>query len=79
MLPKFASCFATPGIVIKKLKIDVSALLGLGKVGAYTGCCKTTGKLWQHINETLYGVFLVFWGSFDCQIWAIFHFGTLWA
>ena len=45
----------------------------------YTGCCKTTGKLWQHITETLYGVFLVFLGSFDCQIWAIFHFGTLWA
>ena len=44
-----------------------------------TGCCKTTGKLWQHITETLYGVFLVFLGSFDCQIWAIFHFGTLWA
>ena len=45
----------------------------------HTGCCKTTGKLWQHITETLYGVFLVFLGSFDCQIWAIFHFGTLWA
>ena len=44
-----------------------------------TGCCKTTGKLWQHITETLYGVFLVFLGSYDCQIWAIFHFGTLWA
>ena len=43
----------------------------------YTGCCKTTGKLWQHITETLYGVFLVFLGSLDCQIWAIFHFGTL--
>ena len=26
----------------------------------YTGCCKTTGKLWQHITETLYGFFLVF-------------------
>ena len=44
-----------------------------------TGCCKTTGKLWQHITETLCGVFLVFLGSFECQIWAIFHFGTLWA
>ena len=44
-----------------------------------SGCCKTTGKLWQQITETLYGVFLVFLGSFDCQIWAIFHFGTLWA
>ena len=46
---------------------------------SHTGCCKTTGKLWQHITETLNGVFLVFLGSFDCQIWAIFHFGTLWA
>ena len=43
-----------------------------------TGCCKTTGKLWQHVTETLYGVFLLFLCSFDCQIWAIFHFGTLW-
>ena len=45
----------------------------------YTGCCKTTGKLWKYITETLYGVFFVFLGSYDCQIWAIFHFGTLWA
>ena len=44
-----------------------------------TGCCKTSVKLWEHIIETLYGVFFVFLGSFDCQIWAIFHFGTLWA
>ena len=44
-----------------------------------TGCCKTTGKVWKHITETLYGVFLVFLGSYDCQIWGIFHFGTLWA
>ena len=43
-----------------------------------TGCCKTSGKLWKHIIETLYGVFFVFLGPFDCQIWAIFHFGTLW-
>ena len=45
----------------------------------HTGCCKTSVKLWKHITETLYGVFFVFLGSFDCQIWAIFHFGTLWA
>ena len=45
----------------------------------YTGCCKTSVKLWKHITETLYGVFLVFLGSYDCQLWAIFHFGTLWA
>ena len=44
-----------------------------------TGCCKTSVKLWNHITETLYGVFLVFLGSYDCQLWAIFHFGTLWA
>ena len=44
-----------------------------------TGCCKTSGKLWKHIFETLYGVFFVFLGSFDCQIWEIFHFATLWA
>ena len=44
----------------------------------FFGCCKTTGKLWQHITETLYGVFLLVLFSFDCQIWAIFHFGTLW-
>ena len=44
-----------------------------------TGCCKTSGKLRKHITETLYGVFFVFLGSYDCQIWAIFHFGTLWA
>ena len=43
-----------------------------------TGCCKTSVKLWKHITETLYGVFFVFLSSFDCQIWAIFHFGTLW-
>ena len=45
----------------------------------HTGCCKTSVKLWKHITETLYGVFFVFLGSFDCQIWAIFHFGTVWA
>ena len=45
----------------------------------YTRCCKTSVKLWKHISETLYGVFFVFLGSFDCPIWAIFHFGTLWA
>ena len=41
-------------------------------------CCKASVKLWKHITETLYGVFFVFLSSFDCQIWAIFHFGTLW-
>ena len=54
-------------------------IVEIGCVICYTGCCKTTGKLWQHITETLFGVFLLFLGSFDCQIWAIFHFGTLWA
>ena len=44
-----------------------------------TGCCKTSVKLWKHITETFYGVFLVFLGFYDCQLWAIFHFGTLWA
>ena len=44
-----------------------------------TGCFKTSCKLRKHITETLYGVFFVFLGSYDCQIWAIFHFGTLWA
>ena len=43
-----------------------------------TGCCKTSVKLWKNITETLYGVFIVFLGSVDCQIWAIFHFSTLW-
>ena len=44
-----------------------------------TRCCKTSVKLWKHITETFYGVFLVFLGFYDCQLWAIFHFGTLWA
>ena len=30
------------------------------RASRYTGCCKTTGKLWQHITESLYGVFLLF-------------------
>ena len=54
-------------------------LLNFEKTEKYTGCCKTSGKLRKHITETLYGVFFVFLGSYDCQIWAIFHFGTLWA
>ena len=64
-----------------KVLIDNRVLLCTFKRSAreHSGCCKTAGKLWQHITETLYGVFLVFLGSFDCQKWAIFHFGTLWA
>ena len=48
-------------------------------LGIYTGCCKTSAKLWKHITETFYGVFLVFLGFYDCQLWAIFHFGTFYA
>ena len=42
-----------------------------------TGCCKTSVKLWKHLTKTLYEAFFMFLGSFDCQIWAIFPFGTL--
>ena len=63
-----------PWVTIGNLRVTMGHLT----VVHNTGCCKTTGKLWQHITETLYGVFLLFLCSFDCQIWAIFHFGSLW-
>ena len=44
-----------------------------------TGCCKTSGQLWKPIADAFFEVFLMFLGSFDCQLWAIFHFGTLYA
>ena len=78
------SSFKVPscGFTVKNLwRHHAICHLGNGQLSIciiYTGCCKTTGKLWQHITETLYGVFLLFLCSFDCQIWAIFHFGTLW-
>ena len=43
-----------------------------------TGCCKTSVKLCKPFCDTFLGVILLFLCSFDCQIWAIFHFGTLW-
>ena len=43
----------------------------------YTGCCKTSGQLWKPVTDAFFEVFLMFLGSFDCQLWAIFHFGTL--
>ena len=43
-----------------------------------TGCCKTSGKLCKPFCDTFLGVILLFLCSFDCQIWAIFHFGTHW-
>ena len=42
------------------------------------GCCKTSVKLCKPFCDTFLGVILLFLCSFDCQIWAIFHFGTLW-
>ena len=44
-----------------------------------TGCCKTSGQLWKPLCDSFLGVFFLFFCSFDCQLWAIFHFGTLWA
>ena len=79
MLPKFNRCFATPGRVGAFSEIVKTGCGTDGSICGTTGCCKTSVKLWKHITETLYGVFFVFLGSFDCQVWAIFHFGTLWA
>ena len=47
------------------------------KYGRYTGCCKTSGQLWKPVTDAFFKVFLMFLSSFDCQLWAIFHFGTL--
>ena len=44
----------------------------------YTGCCKTSVKLCKPFCDAFWGVILLLLCSFDCQIWAIFHFGTLW-
>ena len=43
-----------------------------------TGCCKTSGQLCKLLCDSFLGVFFLFFCSFDCQIWAIFHSGTLW-
>ena len=45
----------------------------------HTGCCKTSGQLWKPLCDSFLVVFFLFFCSFDCQLWAIFHFGTLWA
>ena len=42
-----------------------------------TGCCKTPGQLWKPWTDLFLGVLLLFLCSFDCQIWAIYHFGPL--
>ena len=41
-----------------------------------TGCCKTSGQLWKPVTDAFFEVFLMFLDYFDCQLWAIFHFGT---
>ena len=38
-----------------------------------------SGQLWKPVTDAFFEVFLMFLGSFDCQLWAIFHFGTLYA
>ena len=43
-----------------------------------TGCYKTSGKLCKLLSDSFLEVFFLFFCSFDCQIWAIFHSGTLW-
>ena len=43
-----------------------------------TGCCKTSGQLCKLLCDSFLGVFFLFFCSFDCKIWAIFHSGTLW-
>ena len=43
-----------------------------------TGCCKTFGQLCKPLCDSFFGLFLLFFCSFDCQILAIFHFATLW-
>ena len=45
---------------------------------SFTGCCKTSVKLCKPFCNTFLGVILLFLCSVDCQIWAIFHFSTLW-
>ena len=47
-------------------------------VVASTGCCKTSGQLCELLCDSFLVVFFLFFCSFDCQIWAIFHSGTLW-
>ena len=44
-----------------------------------TGCCKTSGQLCKLLCDSFLVVFFLFFCSFDCQIWAIFHSVTLWA
>ena len=41
-----------------------------------TGCCKTSGQLWKPLTDSFLRVLLLILCSFDCQIWAIFHFGS---
>ena len=73
---KVATSAANSLHFLKSLNLTIKWFLDA--ISISTGCCKTSVKLWKHITETLYGVFFVFLSSFDCQIWAIFHFGTLW-
>ena len=44
----------------------------------HTGCCKTSGQLCKLLCDSFLRIFFLFFCSFDCQIWAIFHSGTLW-
>ena len=52
--------------------LNDGALTGHSEEGGYTGCCKTSGQLWKPVTDTFFEVFLMFLGSFDCQLWAIF-------
>ena len=55
-----------------------SILIKVIQLYCYTGCCKMSVKLCKPFCDTFLGIILLFLCSFDCQIWAIFHFGTLW-
>ena len=66
---------------LKFIRVDSSPLLKMFVVRrrrTYTGCCKTSVKLCKPFCDTFLGVIFLFFCSFDCQIWAIFPFGTLW-
>jgi len=53
------------------LVVSVPVLLHLNQ-----GCLPGVAK--HLVNfDVFFKVFLMFFGSFDCQLWAIFHFGTL--
>ena len=77
--------FCTTFVAICNIQNKIESIIGCGCIEVAvecstehttTGCCKTSGQLWKSLTDSFLSVLLLILCSFDCQIWAIFHFGS---